>query len=398
MDSLSSNGSIIASSLSATSLEKEAGFTTADQIRLDARIKKIVPPTKAINLDSKYNMEESSTDKKTSNAPVPLHMHRPDAGNPKPFTGSLFKAVGNLRITVVNETNQTVIGPLTRVTCTMSEKKVWELHIDSPIVIFNCCSRFIMTCSTDGTIRFIETQSGMLLLPVITLATPVVLCSISANLANAAILTKNCELRIWNVEKKCKVQAMECVDVISKGSANALFVNDHGDPFITLCDGSSYSYSKDLDCWLKLSSADLMSKIFLSRHIGTNFTRNMKQCPLTTIQSFGKGFNVKTNALDMIPDQWPHTMELLFLENQIKLCETLTSGDEIRFWYAALGTKLASHGSEQRIRKVLDNLLNNHMCGKGDKNSKVYLDILLDKMKKESKWQRLYMEYYEQIS
>ncbi|XP_063701187.1 protein HIRA homolog [Culicoides brevitarsis] len=396
-DSITSSSSVNPISINDSASEKESAFVTADQIRLDARIKKIIPPTKPINLDAKYNMEESNGEKKATNAPIPLHMHRPDAGNPKPFTGSLFKVVGNLRITVVNETNQTLIGPLTRVTCTMAEKKIWELHIDSPIVIFNCCSRFIMTCSNDGTLRFIETQSGMLLLPVITLATPVVLCSISANLANAAILTKNCELRIWNIEKKCKVQSMDCSDVISKGAANALFVNDHGDPFITLCDGASYSFSKDLDCWLKLSSADLMSKIFLSRHIGSNFTRNMKQCPLTTIQSFGKGFNVKTNALDMIPDQWPHTMELLFLENQIKLCETLTSSDEIRFWYAALGTKLATHGTEQRIRKVLDGLLNNHMCGKGDKNSKIYLEILLDKMKKESKWQRLFMEYNEQI-
>uniref|UniRef100_A0A336MWY4 Protein HIRA n=1 Tax=Culicoides sonorensis TaxID=179676 RepID=A0A336MWY4_CULSO len=399
-DSFSSSGTVKSSSapLTASTSEIQGGFTTADQIRLDARIKKIVPPAKVINIDSKYNMQQViGSDKKTEISAIPVHMHRPDAGNPKPFTGSLFKVVGNLRITVQNKAATTLIGHLTRVTCTLADKKKWEIHIDSPVVTFNCCSRFIMACSNDGTLRFIETQSGMLLLPVITLATPVVLCSISSNLANAGVLTKNCELRIWNIEEKRKVMSIECADVISKGAANALFVNDHGDPFITLSDGAAYSYSKDLECWLKLSSGDLMSKMLLSRHIGANFVRNMKQCPLTTIQSFGKGFNIKTNALDMIPEQWPHTMELLFLENQIKLCETLTSSDETRFWYAALGSKMASHGTESHIRKLLDNLLSHHICGKS-KDAKVYLEILLDKLRRESKWQRLFMEYNEQIS
>lgn len=377
-------------------------FPSTNTGKLDARIKKVTPPCKVINVDEKHNTLNKPEE--ANKVETRMAIQRPESGNAKPLKGPMTKAVGNLRVQVVNESTTTPLGKLSKIICSMlatgGNKKLWEAHLESPIVAWSCCSRFILTCSIDCTVRFFESNQGVLLLPVIALSSPVVLCAISSNLSVAGILTKTCELRVWNIEQKRVNFSLNCADVFAKSTATNLFLNEQGIPFITLADGSSYSYSRDLEAWLKLSSSDIMSRTMLAKHISSNFVRNMKSCPLTTVQSFGKGFN-KMN-FDMVTDSWPHTMELLFLENQIKLCESLNSIDEIKYWYGALGTKLASHGGEQHIRKLLDELLNNLMVGDesdGKNNDKkIYLEILLNKLKEEPRWQRLYMEYYDQIS
>lgn len=54
---------------------------------------------------------------------------------------------------------------------------------------------------------------------------------------------------------------------------------------------------------------------------------------------------------------WQHICRLSFIENQIKICEAIQSPMELEYWYAMLGAHLASHGTEKRIRFLLDDLL-----------------------------------------
>lgn len=49
--------------------------------------------------------------------------------------------------------------------------------------------------------------------------------------------------------------------------------------------------------------------------------------------------------------------KLSFIENQIKICEAIQSPIELQYWYAMLGSHLARHGTEKRIRFLLDDLL-----------------------------------------
>lgn len=389
----------------ATMSSEDAFFPSANEGKLDARIKKVTPPCRVIDLDEKHNTVATTKQEEGNKSEAhTTFINRPQSGASKPLQGTLTKAVGNLRFQVINETTATPLGKLTKIVSSVltpaGNKKQWELHLESQVVAWNCCAKFITICSIDSTIRFIDSSHGILLLPVLALSSPVVLCSISSNLAMAGVLTKNCELRVWNVEQRKVVLSLSCADVFAKSTATSLFLNETGAPFILLQDGSSYSYSRDLDSWLKLSSSDVMTRSLLAKHISTNFVRNLKACPLTTVQSFGKGFN--RGNFDMVTDSWPHTMELMFLENQIKLCESLSSTDEIRYWYAALGNKLASHGTESHIRKLLDDLLNNLMTVEDrsgtESEKKIYLEILLNKLKMEPRWQRLYMEYFDQIS
>lgn len=54
---------------------------------------------------------------------------------------------------------------------------------------------------------------------------------------------------------------------------------------------------------------------------------------------------------------WQHTAKLSFIENQIKICESINSPVELEQWYSILGLHLAQHGNENRIRILLDDLL-----------------------------------------
>lgn len=54
---------------------------------------------------------------------------------------------------------------------------------------------------------------------------------------------------------------------------------------------------------------------------------------------------------------WQHAAKLSFIENQIKICESINSPAELEQWYSILGLHLAQHGQEKRIRLLLDDLL-----------------------------------------
>lgn len=56
-------------------------------------------------------------------------------------------------------------------------------------------------------------------------------------------------------------------------------------------------------------------------------------------------------------NEWQHTAKLAFIENQIKICEAIDSPVELEHWYTVLGSHLANHGTEKRIRILLDELL-----------------------------------------
>lgn len=60
-------------------------------------------------------------------------------------------------------------------------------------------------------------------------------------------------------------------------------------------------------------------------------------------------------------DDWKHTARLSFIENQIKICESINSPVELELWYSMLGLHLAQHGTERRIRILLDELLGSPM-------------------------------------
>lgn len=133
---------------------------------------------------------------------------------------------------------------------------------------------------------------------------------------------------------------------------------------------------------------------------------------------------------------WRNTAKLQFIEDQIKICEAINSPAELEHWYSLLGLHLAQYGSETRIRILLDDLLGvafTHslealqsnrttdtilVCLRTNKFRAIsfyiyyiftfyisqgiekhrILSKVLEHFKCVPKWQRIYMEYLDQLN
>lgn len=131
---------------------------------------------------------------------------------------------------------------------------------------------------------------------------------------------------------------------------------------------------------------------------------------------------------------WTNAARLSFIENQIQTCLAIQSATELEHWYSILGVHLSKHGDEKRIRTHLDDLLgtpDNLMELDGNEPAKEtilvwnldsaskwffstyralflfqfvqgidkhkLLKCLLGHLKLVPRWQRIYIEYSEQL-
>lgn len=73
------------------------------------------------------------------------------------------------------------MGQLCKISCTSTTntplKQHWEMFVGSPVVIFCLCAKYVITCSIDGTIRFLNIRNGILVLPTIKIPTAGVQCA-----------------------------------------------------------------------------------------------------------------------------------------------------------------------------------------------------------------------------
>lgn len=101
--------------------------------------------------------------------------------------------------------------------------------------------------------------------------------------------------------------------------------------------------------------------------------------------------------------------KISFIEHQIQLCVTVNSPVELKHWYSMLGYQLASHGSEKKVRQVLDDLLGPIYSLQNDPEVRAHHKVLgidkhellrevLNNLRTSTNWQRIFMEYQDQLN
>lgn len=55
-------------------------------------------------------------------------------------------------------------------------KPIWEIFVGSPVVNFCLSPNYVLACSFDGTLRFLDIKTGILVLPIVKLPTAAVQC------------------------------------------------------------------------------------------------------------------------------------------------------------------------------------------------------------------------------
>ncbi|XP_037920410.1 protein HIRA homolog [Hermetia illucens] len=315
------------------------------------------------------------------------------------------KQVSDFRVHVHNGNVTTTLGPLSKVTCWAlgANEKLWETLIGSPIVNFSLCAKYVLLCSQDGTIRFLHIRTGINALPILHLATAATQCAFCPLGVLGGVISECGQLRVWNIEKQAIYITSSCADIFKSGQVVQFTITENGIPFVLFSNGSSYSYSKGMECWMVLNSKDPVIRHGLQSTIPKDFQRNIRTYPIMSIQTASNSFG--TNVVDLNTSQWQISAKLSFIENQIKLAEAVKSPEELKYWYLMLGYHLAKHGTEKRIRLLLDDLLGPTYCGESADKSKILnvekrtlLETVLNIIKLHPQWQRVYMEYSEQLN
>ncbi|KAG5683271.1 hypothetical protein PVAND_012561 [Polypedilum vanderplanki] len=389
---------------------------TTEPLKLDTRLSFRDTPQKSQgSLASTSMASPATTTNVTQKSSVPIV--RMNSGKAVALTGGqCVKIINDYRIQVINDAHKTNFGSLSRVVCMnvnqqqqVGDRKLWEVTVGSAVSSFSVCSKYVLIGAMDGSVRLIHIKSGMLVVPVLNQASPILLSGFSPNSLLGGIVTERALLCVWNVDKAKIHLRTSCVDVIDgNGFLNLFYVTDEGIPFVGTSAGSAYSYSVDLQSWMIVNSSDSLTRCGLHGSI-TNI-KNMKSYPVATVQYISNSFQQKTkNPVEISDDVWEAQTKISFAEHQIQLCQLVNSPVELKYWYSNLGYYLASHGNEKKVRQVLDDLLGPIYSLENDAECRAKHKILnidkhellrevLTSFHSSTKWQRIYCEYTDQLN
>ncbi|KAH8304640.1 hypothetical protein KR018_005858, partial [Drosophila ironensis] len=292
----------------------------------------------------------------------------------------------------------TGLGMLAKVTASDAKEMLWESYVGSPIVNLNLCEKYVMLCSLDGTMRLLSMETGCAVFPAMSLLSCGVHCAFSPNNYYVAVLTESGKLRVWNIDSRVLHMGASCSELgTTHGPVVQFSVTDRGLPLIGLKSGHAYSYSTDMQSWLVMATKDAIMfhgiKGTLPRdmeHISQQFPVLDMQASSSNYFSFSAGMELR-KAL-----AWQKSAKIVFIENQIKLCETLQSIDELKHWHRMLTFQLATYGTEKRMRQFLDDLLEDPEPGVPVFVPKQELmQCVLDTLKPHTQWQLMYAEYVD---
>ncbi|XP_055641271.1 protein HIRA homolog isoform X2 [Toxorhynchites rutilus septentrionalis] len=399
----------IVSSVSVAPKDNESAINdlVEQTVKLDVRLKKRVPsPPRRVEFSPERSVK-SSSDNRTEGRVQPQPVL---SGKASVLKGTTVRAFGDYRIQLTNDAIKTGFGALCRVvgnllTVPGPDKKIWETVIGSPVVSCSISKKFVVFCSVDGSIRFADIHTGAPILPIMSLTSPVLHCTFSSSCKLGAVLTENCTIRVWDLDEQCIFLNATCQDIMGTSFATMLHVSDEGVPFIILANGASFSYCKKLESWLITNSSDPIMRHGLFTGKTSANVRNMKSFPLTTVQCFANAQPINPRSFLENPNNgWQTSAMLAFVENQIKLAEMINSPREMQHWYLMLGFQLAQHGTEAKVRQVLDQLLGTSFRLEDTAKSTILgiskytlFEEILDQLKTQPKWQRIYTEYSEQL-
>ncbi|XP_055300313.1 protein HIRA homolog [Sitodiplosis mosellana] len=413
-DSAIIDSSVADTSTNTIAISNEASVQKSPPIRintaqLDNRLTK-VPPARA-TITTVPVKESGDIDEPALRRTIIKNV---SAGKSVPYTKIELKVYNEFQVKIQNSFTSTSAGPICKVIGFVLNKPTWETYIGSPVVNFCLCAKYVLICSKDSTIRFLEIQNGIAVLPILQMPSPVIQCVFSINSDLGGVVTECGQIRVWNLNEGSIYITATCHDLFPSTSTlkpvvSYFHVTEAGILYIMLSNGCAYSYSKNLESWITLNSRDPIIRLGIST-LPHNPYKTMKKYPLGLIQSTTQLQQPNLpNLQDSINTSWKHTARLSFIENQIETSKAIQSPMELEHWYSVLGVHLSMHGDEKRIRSHLDDLLgtpNSLMVVDEDEPIKEkilgiekhkLLSCVLDHLKQIPRWQRIYIEYSQQL-
>ncbi|XP_055384553.1 protein HIRA homolog [Condylostylus longicornis] len=387
-----------------------AKITTVEKAHLDNRLTKTVisAPAKSSGIsNSIITQTKQIRQNSIINVPNKLNIIQNHSISSCKTSNETSKIAGDFRVFVKNSFLKTSVGALCRVNALLlsTGEKLWEKLIGSAVANFSVSVKYVMICTLDGNIRFLFTKNGSVVVPILSISTAATQCAFCPSGKLAGVISECGSLKIWNVEEKKIFISASCSEMFKKcGQVIQFSITESGTPIVLFCNGTSYSYSETMKCWLVLNSQDPVIMHGLQSTIPKDLQKNFAKYPLMSVQAATFGHQ---SFLDINSSKFLSGAKLDFIENQIKLSELINAPDELIYWYSMLGYFLCTEGTEKKMRSVLDdlaktsNLYSSHSnyCNRVLNTEKcMFLKTILNILKSHSKWQRIYMEYNEQLN
>ncbi|XP_017870621.1 PREDICTED: protein HIRA homolog isoform X1 [Drosophila arizonae] len=306
------------------------------------------------------------------------------------------KSAQDYRIHVQNGHLKTGYGMVAKVTAQLSREQLWEMYVGSPVINVNLCSKYVMLCSLDGSMRLLAMPTGCPIFPAISLNSVAVHCTFSPDNQMVGVLTECGLLRIWHITKRRIRVATNCLELLTKhGMALQFAITDQGMPLIGFPSGNSYSYSTTLKSWLVLATGDAIMFNGIRGSLPRDLEHVNRKFPLLSMQASTQNYLSLRGPVEIDPESWQQTAKVLFLENQIKLCEAMEAIEELKHWHVMLTFQLATYGTEKRLRLFLDGLLNRDPELTQCVPKHELMQCVLESLKPHTQWEHIYNEYLE---
>lgn len=153
--------------------------TTPPQKRLDHLLDNRLTkqaPIKSSNMPKPSAPITTSSGQTRNDESFPFKLNSVNAGKAVPFKGNHEKTLGEFTVKISNATTNTSFGSLSLITCNNLNNKneLWKVNVGSSIVNFCLSQKYVLACSLNGTLRFLDIKTGICVFPVIKLPTAAV--------------------------------------------------------------------------------------------------------------------------------------------------------------------------------------------------------------------------------
>ncbi|XP_052757465.1 protein HIRA homolog [Galleria mellonella] len=348
-------------------------------------------------------------------APAPPPLPAPALG----AAGPVVRAAGSLRLQIVNKAYNTHYGTLSRLQLlpnnSVSNDPVWETYLGSPVTCVACDARWACVSCADGLLHAWrlhhqphDQRHVARALPPIALMSQAAKLSLSGE--RLAAVTTAGELSVWDLAAgACLLRPLSFRNLLAhKVTVTNCSLLEDGNPMISLSNGKTYIYSKKLYAWVVW--ADAGDPVW--RAGGPLAARHPRPPPAAGAAPgtpLHPAFTAprRDRALPSRTSTYSAECARSWLEAQAAASLHLRLPRDYRHWLTSLFAHLVSHGSEDQLRSILDDMLGPSHCTSTPKKWQStilgikkhdILEEMLALLVRQLRWQRMYSEYSEQLN
>ncbi|XP_020707193.2 protein HIRA homolog isoform X2 [Athalia rosae] len=282
---------------------------------------------------------------------------------------------------------------------------IWELYLGYNAVALAASPAVIVLALEDGSVHTFHPAKGSR--PAPPLAPPAPLAKLYA-IGNMVMVISSCgAVRVWEIGPSCRlIVSTSAVHLVTPGASLLSCTIHNGMPHLSFTNARAYIYHKDMGTWLLIGDNQDPVWRWSSQVASSTSGGRAPRGPLSSLQEA-----LQRTAGGAPPHpRPPHSAPsvVAYLEQQLLASKALGSSQEYVHWLMALVSFLLTQdGLEKRLRIILDDLLGpSHgsaikstweptMLGM---NKHKLLSDVLAVVGGHLRWQRLYLEYAEQLT